>query len=124
MLCAPALAQQPPSPYIQADVRFLWGQSQLESSAAATATIGKPTTLPIESKDGIKPEVTILIKELKDSVAYVTVKLRLTPPGQATTSTDVTAIAKMGQSFHVEIRPDDTRNLSLDFTVHAKKPEE
>ena len=118
--CSPCLAD----PYIQADLRGTWGQSTFEGSPSVTATIGKPAALAIDTPGGIKLETTIVIRELKDGVASVTVKMRLTPPGQAVTSTEVSGVTKVGQSSHVEIRLDDTRSLSLDFTILNQRPQE
>lgn len=123
--CAPCLAADPapsPNPYIKAEVRWLWGQAQFEGAVAANAVIGKPTTLPFEVHQGIRVDATILLKEISNGMAVVTVKLKLTPPGQTPTATEVNAVAKLGQSFHVELRPDETRNISLDFTVEKQPP--
>lgn len=126
-LSSPCLAADPPAPatpFIQGEVRWLWGLSQFEGSPTTAASIGKPATLLNENQNGVKVEAIILIKEISNGMAVMNLKLKLTPTGQAATITDVTAVAKLGQSFHVEVKPDETRNLFLDFTILKAAPKD
>ncbi len=126
-LSSPCLAADPPAPsapFIQGEVRWLWGLSQFEGSPTTPATLGKPATLVNENQNGVKVEAIILLKEINNGMAVLNLKLKLTPTGQAATTTEVNAVAKLGQAFHVEVKPDETRNLFLDFTVLKAAPKD